>query len=51
LLGQRLKDLVMSDIYMRHIWGVPRTMSAEQVRDHVAQSVDIFLRAFSIPGD
>jgi TetR/AcrR family transcriptional repressor of mexJK operon len=51
MLGQRLKDLVMSDIYMRHIWGVPRQMNAQQLRDHVAQSVDIFLKAFDLPPD
>jgi TetR/AcrR family transcriptional repressor of mexJK operon len=51
LLGQRLKDLVMSDVYLRHIWGVPREMSSTELRDHVAQSVDLFLKAFVLPAD
>lgn len=51
LLGQRLKDLVMSDVYLRHIWGVPREMNNTELRDHVAQSVDLFLKAFGLPSD
>jgi TetR/AcrR family transcriptional repressor of mexJK operon len=48
VLGQRLKDLVMSDLYLRLLWGEPRQLSPRQLRAHVAQSVDIFLRAFDL---
>ena len=51
MLGQRLKDLVMSDVYLRHLWGVPQAMTSAELRDHVAQSVDIFLKAFDLPAD
>jgi AcrR family transcriptional regulator len=44
--GQRLKDLVMSDVYLRMLWGVLEPPSPEALREHVARSVDIFLRAF-----
>jgi AcrR family transcriptional regulator len=47
MLGQRLKDLVMSDVYLRFQWGVLSHLSPEELRHHVAQSVDIFLRAFA----
>jgi len=46
MVGQRLKDLVMSDVYLRRIWGVAGDLSPEALHDHVAKSVDIFLRAF-----
>lgn len=46
MVGQRLKDLVMSDVYLRQLWGVAGDLTTEALRDHVAQSVDIFLRAF-----
>ena len=51
LLGKRLKDLVMSDVYLRRIWGVPQAMTSVELRDHVAQSVDLFLKAFDLPRD
>jgi AcrR family transcriptional regulator len=44
--GQRLKDLVLSDVYMRRLWGVLGDMSPVALRAHVADSVDIFLRGF-----
>jgi AcrR family transcriptional regulator len=47
--GQRLKDLVLSDVYMRWLWGVLGDMSPKALRAHVAESVDIFLRAFGSP--
>jgi TetR/AcrR family transcriptional regulator, mexJK operon transcriptional repressor len=47
VLGQRLKDLVMSDVYLRLQWGVLGHLGAETLRTHVDQSVDIFLRAFA----
>jgi TetR/AcrR family transcriptional repressor of mexJK operon len=46
MVGQRLKDLVLSDVYLRCLWGVARDVSREALREHVARSVDIFLRAF-----
>lgn len=47
--GQRLKDLVMSDIYMRRLWGVLHGFGPAEARTHVAESVDIFLKAFGPP--
>jgi TetR/AcrR family transcriptional repressor of mexJK operon len=44
--GQRLKDLVLSDVYLRTMWGVLEPLSPEALREHVVRSVDIFLRAF-----
>lgn len=46
VVGQRLKDLVMSDLYLRRLWGVVGDLDATTMRAHVTQSVDIFLRAF-----
>ncbi len=46
MAGQRLKDLVMSDVYLRMLWGVLKPLSEAQLREHVARSVDIFLTAF-----
>ena len=46
MVGQRLKDLVMSDLYLRRLWGVVDDVSPKALHAHVAQSVDIFLRAF-----
>jgi len=46
VVGQRLKDLVMSDVYLRRLWGVAGDLDATTLRAHVTQSVDIFLRAF-----
>jgi len=51
MVGQRLKDLVMSDVYLRWLWGAPGDFSPEGIRVHVARSVDIFLRAFGPAGD
>ena len=51
MLGQRLKDLVMSDIYLRRIWGAPQKMTSAQLHDHVVRSVDIFLKAFDLSPD
>ncbi len=47
MLGQRLKDLVMSDLYLRLQWGVLDTIGPAALREHVAQSVQIFLAAFA----
>jgi TetR/AcrR family transcriptional repressor of mexJK operon len=46
IAGQRLKDLVLSDVYLRMLWGVLEPLSPAELRAHVARSVDIFLRAF-----
>lgn len=46
MVGRRLKDLVLSDLYMRRLWGVLDDPTPAELRAHVAQSVDIFLRAF-----
>ncbi|MGH6958533.1 MAG: TetR/AcrR family transcriptional regulator [Caulobacteraceae bacterium] len=46
MVGQRLKDLVMSDVYLRRLWGVLPEPTAAELRAHVTRSVDIFLRAF-----
>jgi len=46
VVGQRLKDLVMSDLYLRRLWGVLGELDPTTLRAHVTQSVDIFLRAF-----
>lgn len=47
MLGQRLKDLVMSDLYLRLQWGVLEPIGEPALREHVAQSVEIFLAAFA----
>jgi len=49
MVGQRLKDLVMSDVYMKRLWGVTGDLADEDLRAHVERSVDIFLRAFGAP--
>jgi len=46
MVGQRLKDLVMSDIYNRRLWGVLEGFGAAALRAHVEESVDVFLMAF-----
>ncbi len=46
MVGQRMKDLVMSDVYMRRLWGVLDRFPPHDLRAHVARSVDIFLKAF-----
>jgi AcrR family transcriptional regulator len=45
-VGQRLKDLVLSDVYTRRLWGVLEPLSPAELRAHVTRSVDIFLMAF-----
>lgn len=49
--GQRLRDLVMSDVYLRRMWGVLDDMPPEALEAHVTQSVEIFLRAFGPAND
>lgn len=50
MMGQRLKDLVLSDVYLRRLWGVLEPLSAKALRAHAAELVDIFLRAFGKMG-
>ena len=45
-VGQRLKDLVLSDVYTRRLWGVLGPLTEAELRAHVTRSVDIFLMAF-----
>ena len=45
-VGQRLKDLVLSDVYTRRLWGVLGPLPPDELRAHVTRSVDIFLMAF-----
>ena len=45
-VGQRLKDLILSDVYTRRLWGVLEPLSPAELRAHVTRSVDIFLMAF-----
>lgn len=47
IAGQRLKDLVLSDVYLRMLWGVLKPLGPAELEAHVARSVDIFLRAFA----
>jgi TetR/AcrR family transcriptional regulator, mexJK operon transcriptional repressor len=47
-LGRWFKDLVLSDIYNRRLWGVVGELTEGEMRAHVTQAVDIFLRAFRI---
>lgn len=47
IAGQRLKDLVLSDVYLRMLWGVLEPLGPVELSAHVARSVDIFLRAFA----
>ena len=51
MAGQRLKDLVLSDIYLRALWGVLPEFGPAVLRAHVAESVDVFLRAFGPAAD
>jgi TetR/AcrR family transcriptional regulator, mexJK operon transcriptional repressor len=51
MMGQRLKDLVLSDVYLRRLWGVLDELGAKALRAHVAESVDVFLRAFGADGE
>jgi TetR/AcrR family transcriptional repressor of mexJK operon len=51
MVGQRLKDLVMSDLYLRRLWGVTSEIVPARLHAHVARSVDIFLKAFGPASD
>jgi TetR/AcrR family transcriptional repressor of mexJK operon len=46
MAARRFKDLILSDIYSRRLWGVIGDLTADAMRAHVAESVDIFLAAF-----
>jgi AcrR family transcriptional regulator len=45
--ARRFKDLVLSDVYSRRLWGVIDDLTPEQLHEHIAESVDIFLAAFA----
>jgi hypothetical protein len=44
--GRRFKDLILSDLHSRRLWGVLTELTPEQLHAHVQESVDIFLAAF-----
>ncbi|HEY3799663.1 MAG TPA: TetR/AcrR family transcriptional regulator [Caulobacteraceae bacterium] len=46
-VGQRLKDLVLSDLYLRRMWGVLDGLTDAELRAHVADSVDVFLMVYA----
>jgi TetR/AcrR family transcriptional regulator, mexJK operon transcriptional repressor len=43
--GQRLKDLVLSDVFLRRLWGVLPELDRAALREHVAAAVDVYLAA------
>jgi TetR/AcrR family transcriptional repressor of mexJK operon len=51
MVGQRLKDLVMSDVLLRKLWVVLEPPTAQELHNHVVRSVDIFLAAFGPASD
>jgi TetR/AcrR family transcriptional repressor of mexJK operon len=51
MLARRFKDLILSDIHSRRLWGVLTEMTPEELRAHVTESVDIFLAAFGTAKD
>jgi AcrR family transcriptional regulator len=46
ILARRFKDLVLSDIQSRRLWGVIDEQTPEQIRDHITESINVFLAAF-----
>jgi TetR/AcrR family transcriptional repressor of mexJK operon len=46
MAARRFKDLVLSDVYSRRLWGVIGDLTPAQIRAHVEEAVDIFLAAF-----
>jgi AcrR family transcriptional regulator len=44
--ARRLKDLFLSDLHSRRMWGVDRSPSSPDARAIVAEGVDIFLAAY-----
>ena len=42
-MGRRFKDLCLSDIYNRRLWGVLSALTPEDLRASVTEGVDIFL--------
>jgi TetR/AcrR family transcriptional repressor of mexJK operon len=47
--ARRFKDLCLSDVYSRRLWGVIGPLSPEQVTVTVSEGIDIFLAAYA-PG-
>ena len=50
IVARRFKDLILSDIHSRRIWGVLGELSAEQIHTQVIESVDICLIVFGPVG-
>lgn len=48
--ARRFKDLVLSDIYTRRLWGVSAPATTLELRGHAIASVDVFLAAFGPEG-
>ena len=48
--ARRFKDLILSDVYSRRLWGVLDPLTPEAIEAHAAESTDIFLAAFG-PAD
>jgi len=46
MAARRFKDLILSDLHSRRLWGVLEPIGREELRAHVEESVDIFLTAF-----
>jgi len=44
--GRWFRDLILSDIYTRRLWGVALDIGPEAIRAHCAEAVGIFLTAF-----
>jgi AcrR family transcriptional regulator len=45
-IGRWYKDILLSDVYNRTLWGVLGELTPDQLRAHVGRAVDVFLRAF-----
>ncbi|HEY5071055.1 MAG TPA: TetR/AcrR family transcriptional regulator [Caulobacteraceae bacterium] len=46
IAGRWFRDLVLSDIYTRRLWGVREDLTPAKIRAHCTEAVDIFLAAF-----
>ena len=48
MAARRFKDLVLSDVYSRRLWGVMEDLTPAQLEAHATESADIFLAAFGV---